>query len=172
MSRSKSELLRDWLGLLRSGQYGQTREVLCRVEDGQTGYCCLGVAAEGLFNVTWFTSGNEWMMYYDEDNGEEASDNVLTVTHAKAMGLEHPVTEDEAPVLHGIVAHVNDDTIDPSILTIGDGDSRETWLVHLNDAGFSFNQIADFVQLAGWIQEAETEERMNKLAALTQEMEA
>lgn len=173
MYPSKAELLTDWLELLRSGQYQQTRNVLY---DGE-GYCCLGVAAEGIFNVEWEQSNNDWFEY--SVGNEYACDNELIGSHAEALGLEREVTEEETKVYSGIVEFIVEDweedaqsEILATLHDMSDDTSRETWLILLNDAGFSFDDIAQFVTLAGWIPEAKAEERIAKLAALTQEMEA
>lgn len=173
MSRSEADLLRDWLGLLRSGQYRQTREVL----KDHKGYCCLGVAAEGLFDVMWEEHGeNGWYEYYAD--GEIACDNELLPYHANAMGLHIIVGADDTKVYKGIVEHIvsgYDEEDQEALLEpfedFGPTNSRQNWLIHLNDAGFSFEDIADFVQMAGWIPEAEAEERNNELSKFTQELE-
>lgn len=170
--RSKAELLRDWLGLLRSGQYGQTQDVLKNDE----GYCCLGVAADGLFNVDWELNESGWYEYQTPDGKEYASDNELVDSHAKALGLDREVNVDESNVYFGIIDYIAQDNEDADSDAIkkdlGSGVSRETWLIYLNDGGFTFDNIAQFVQLAGWITEAEQEETLDELAAFTQEMEA
>lgn len=173
MSRSKAELLRDWLGLLRSGQYTQTKGEL----HNEQGYCCLGVAAEGLFGVEWeFDSTNEWYEYQVES--EYACDNTLIPSHSRAMGLSAEISEDELKVYSGIVYYIIEewDLEEQNELVDGfagvtPGSTRETMLIHLNDHGFTFKDIANFIQMAGWIPEAESQERLDKLAAFTQEIE-
>ena len=176
MSRSKPELLKDWLGLLRSGQYEQAREVL-KSEEGK--YCCLGVAAEGLFHVEWELDGNEWHIYCD-DSGNCAYDNVLATDHAIAMGLNEEIDSDERAVLDGIVKYIiqdweeeSKDIVEYALRTeISPGTSRETYLVHLNDSGFTFENIATFIELSGWIADAEREQTIIELSALGQEIES
>jgi len=173
MSRSKAELLSDWLELLRSGQYEQTRGEL----HNRQGYCCLGVAAEGLFNVEWeFDSTNEWYEY--QDGEEYACDNTLIPSHAEAMGLDQDIGFDELEVYNGIVKYIAQDwneeeqhDLFDAVFGLVAGASRENYLIHLNDHGFSFKDIAMFVQLAGWIPEARAQERIAELEAFTQEIE-
>ena len=33
-----------WISALRSGEYEQTKGTLCKISEGNTSYCCLGVA--------------------------------------------------------------------------------------------------------------------------------
>ena len=37
-------LLRQWVAALRGGKYHQTKNVLCKIDKGQSFHCCLGVA--------------------------------------------------------------------------------------------------------------------------------
>lgn len=48
----------EWCAALRSGDYAQGKELLCRVDaNGEAYYCCLGVAAElELGENAWRTS--------------------------------------------------------------------------------------------------------------------
>lgn len=42
---------RKWIKALRSGKFKQTAGVLCRMTEGQSDYCCLGVACQVLGGV-------------------------------------------------------------------------------------------------------------------------
>jgi hypothetical protein len=43
----KPDIARTWADALESGEYDQTKRVLCRVDkDGNRSYCCLGVLCE------------------------------------------------------------------------------------------------------------------------------
>jgi hypothetical protein len=42
----KREIAKQWVEALRSGEYEQGREVLCRLDNGSSKFCCLGVLCE------------------------------------------------------------------------------------------------------------------------------
>jgi hypothetical protein len=40
------EIAKEWIKALRSGEYEQGRKVLCRLNNGPSEFCCLGVLCE------------------------------------------------------------------------------------------------------------------------------
>lgn len=138
MSEINHEAVRQWVKALRSGHYPQTAQTL---RDG-LGFCCLGVACDLYDPNGWApvsiaggpndqcAFGDDEMLLHDDvarwlgvgDRSPAVSLSLLT-----EQDHEHLSTRDKT--------HYED------ILTKG-----RIHLTDLNDAGFSFNRIADLIE--------------------------
>lgn len=92
--------LRKWIAALRSGNYNQTTNTL----KDECGYCCLGVAAEAVFNQKFekYNSHSSQSYYaykdiehdapyistYDNQKYFSTYDNTLSEYHTQALGLD------------------------------------------------------------------------------------
>ena len=117
--------LREWVAALRSGEWQQGTGRLCSVgQDGEKRYCCLGVALalQGRLN-------------------EEGGDIACTVRLATAMPmadfLVEPVTT-TWEVVDGDHFNIR--------VTSARHDGRLKAVSELNDAGWSFAEIADAIE--------------------------
>jgi len=160
---AQRELVRDWIERLRSGEYNQTRETLC---DG-TGYCCLGVAVEGVLGYEWqHVEETDNPVYkvsvhkdHDDYSGEDYSWTVYHETElaeedAEALGLHTRVDSDELKVLHGVIQHMADINDETLLGLYYAPTTRENVLIRLNDEHkFSFDMIADFIEKMAWDKE-------------------
>jgi hypothetical protein len=127
----------DWVQALRSGQYKQGREFLRVMEYSQPYFCCLGVLAETV------------------DKG------VLDRKFGDGYGEEYGVFEDEELTGNGQWCEqygVYDvlkqypknwnwcGWVPPEGCVIHDRTTVEACLIHANDNGATFEQIADMVE--------------------------
>lgn len=128
-----------WTSALRSRQYAQTTGELCAVyENGNSEYCCLGVACE-VMGLTYVTSPRE-------ARGFENEDAVLP--------------RSVAAWLYGIKDwEVTDAGTDPLIAIPQDYTDRSGVWYYLrcttlnDDLHFTFDEIADLVDYFGIVQE-------------------
>jgi hypothetical protein len=108
-----------WVAALRSGEYRQGRGALRNdPSDHPTEYCCLGVACDLAIN---FYGQGHWdgdIFFFDPED-HAGSAGLLPSSLARLMGFSH-----QNPRL---------------------GDETRT-LTGLNDAGASFNYIADIIE--------------------------
>lgn len=89
-----------WLKALRSGEYKQGRDTLCRVgEDGVYSFCCFGVLANEDIDAYWHPDA------FGERHhlGPSGQEGVLTDTYLKRIRLS-----DEA---HDALTRANDDGV-------------------------------------------------------------
>lgn len=123
--------IREWIKLLRSGEFKQTPGAL-RTGHTRTSrkHCCLGVVCElysvrvGGFweeNNTFVADYNPELLDYDSETGETYNDGAVD----DESSLPSPVRE-------WLDLHHQD----------------EGALINLNDDGYSFSQIADVLELA------------------------
>jgi len=126
----KPEVKAEWVADLRSGNFSQTRGVLCNPIKG--GHCCLGVLSEQAVrkgvatkedDVTDGVSG-----FRIEANGDLALTQLST-------GLAEWA---------GIIPAYGSRTTQ-SILPFFDREVRRVYLDNLNDDGMPFSQIADLI---------------------------
>lgn len=123
-----------WAKALESGKFGRTKGYLCKTKaNGETGYCCLGVAADVIVPGTWHAS------LIDEHIGQQY------------LPPESEIPEGKEIVWKFKPEHVDFGRVDDSFL---DGTSRELLgitndeqmaLANANDKGRPFSVIA------GWI---------------------
>ena len=130
------EVKEKWLEALRSGKYKQGRNVLCSVnENGDRTYCCLGVLSEIAVQEGFAQSVVEDnAIRYDCElkNGSDLGEKfTLTRRLADWAGLERI----NPPI--NINGEVNED---------GDVLCYTMSLAELNDAGRSFNEIAQLIE--------------------------
>ena len=146
---SPKEYRQRWLAALRSGDHKQTTRVLTHVVETGVGtelrHCCLGVACHlfhndcGLDPAAFIDSdGNSCRRYQDaNDNGSYTSlPSSVSVLLGVKRGAEVfiPVTEEMTEIPISIIQN--------SALS---GLGRYTTLAALNDYGWTFDQIADFI---------------------------
>lgn len=115
------KLKKKWVKALRSGEYDQGRNVLCRVDSEGAKYCCLGV----LYEV----AGKTFNGRVESPNGEEVYLGMRTKNDVEEC-LPTPSFQREC----GIAKKYNDS------YTIAEK------LARMNDSGKSFNQIADWIE--------------------------
>ena len=138
-----------WLAALRSGSFAQCQGKLTRIVGGQLSHCCLGVACElalasGVpMEQETFTSHENlsWRRYdYDQNFAPVA---VLNWVGLKTREGRFLVTDDMN--IHPAAVTVIDGMhYDADGFNVGD---RASSLAALNDsAGWSFAQIADFIE--------------------------
>ncbi len=128
MTQTKSPLAL-WLEALRSGEFTQTKSVMHSREGG---YCCLGVGCE-VFKRT--TGIGEWVpedwrasLGFKDDPETTGSVSYLTPTVKQWLGM---------------------DSSDPGFFgeVVAEKDYGEVMTASsLNDAGFTFSQIADLIE--------------------------
>jgi hypothetical protein len=117
------ELRKKWIAALRSGRYEQGQVYL----KSKIGYCCLGVAAEVVgeeFQQMSFEP-EEWYLI-DDDGLAEYS--LLPYRVTKAYGLR------------GSIGNFLES------VDLGRSDSITDSLADMNDRGFTFSEIANFIE--------------------------
>jgi hypothetical protein len=118
-----------WVDALRSGNYTQTQDTLCRVGDGPDGentYCCLGVLLELIPAVT--------------SNKIEDADN------EGKMILEYTYDNTGVPNCGRLPEAVtNIVELNLKLGVVGD-DDEEQILIGMNDDGSTFDEIADYIE--------------------------
>ena len=119
MSKLPAEFKAQWVEALRSGRYRQGRHAL---RDRHDKYCCLGVACE-ITGTGWF-----------EHTFSSGVLGYVTTNH----GMEYPTPNDLPPEVYEVLA---------SSHSCSNGyDSVMNWLATKNDAGVSFDKIADLIE--------------------------
>lgn len=122
-----TEIKNKWVTALRSGEYKQARGSLVAVEDGERGYCCLGVlcqlaADEGVCEVTGTMFHTGEADYYSPNTSE----TVLPNSVMDWSGLN---------------------SFDPCVTFQGEASTHQVSLSALNDnRQLSFSQIADLIE--------------------------
>lgn len=121
---------KDWIAALRSGQYDQARNFLCRLgEDGKpTGFCCLGVASE-LAQVP--SDDLPQVRLY----GGSGSDQVLPLEVREWLGVTESSPSVNIPADHELWEEHGDSAV----------------LAELNDNGMTFAEIADLIEAYGFL---------------------
>lgn len=116
----KPEIKKQWIEALRSGEYTQTNMRLKTDE----GYCCLGVLCDlhrkthPELNLTWTKNDTQDSYFYDDSNV-----------------MLHKTVQEWADIdSHGRYGNKINDSINEFALTKD------------NDAGKSFNEIADIIE--------------------------
>lgn len=134
----------QWLTALRSGKYQQTNGNL----HDNNGYCCLGVLCDILPDVVQLDKGvtDVWLFKYKQD----ISNAVLPATLAKdleAQSLGFKVDMFLDAVKHIIIYHDDvwtEEAYEDSFQIYG---TQIYTIAELNDEGYSFDCIADLVEL-------------------------
>lgn len=141
-----AEHRRLWLEALRSGEFGQVKSLLGRVDaNGDVGYCCLGVACEVAIKNGLDLTRNVVVEYPDTEEertivvyGKEREHLTLPLPVAEWLGLGAETSPE-------LVVAYNEDSE-----TYGEERLPERNLTSLNDgAGFTFEQIAAAVEKYG-----------------------
>jgi hypothetical protein len=117
----EENIKKEWLAALRSGKYEQSTG---RLRDDK-GYCCLGV----LCDIYIKAQKNEDIKWF-----EGFTDNFLVDIDGDREEVSLP---DKVRSWAGL-------TTDIGRFTSEDGKTNN--LAHLNDNGYSFNQIADLIE--------------------------
>lgn len=126
------EIKDKWIKALRSGEYKQGNQALCRIEQGEKYYCCLGVLTDlfvkefpDVFSIVPKIDHGVQICYYesiDEYGNRHMESSYLPNKVKDWAGLEH---------------------INPSV-PIGPGES----LSQVNDSGASFEDIAAAIEIS------------------------
>jgi hypothetical protein len=123
----------DWVAALRSGEYRQGKEALCKTGRTADRFCCLGVAVNLLIEAG---HDLEWEQRID------VKPKLLLATDTKGASDECEITCLNIPNwLYAKLAAVPTDSADPTCSHV----TVEGLLTHLNDKGRSFKEIADFI---------------------------
>lgn len=141
LTEEQSERIRDFVAALRSGEYAQTRNQLATpilVDTGKRAYCCEGVAFERYHAQLGyrmdFTPGGSMKACYDSDDFTKfQSSAVAPPAFWGELGLRTDSYNGFAFVLPDSYAT---------------RDERRDYVEYaaLNDAGFTFPQIADLIE--------------------------
>lgn len=119
-----SEYKDKWIAALRSGEYKQGRATLCATQgDGSRAYCCLGVLAE-----------LDGVLEKDPDFSDFQ------------LGVREGVDHINAFMYTGKGEHLTSVNVDAPEGIDGGGDPLPWMVAHLNDMGWSFEQIADYLE--------------------------
>jgi len=116
----------DWVNALRSGDYEQGQDYLCR--DGK--FCCLGVLCEIQGLPKQNVEGDIYFVF----------DNMNSYATKRAVQQSVIPRAAQATILEDLnLTQVVEDEV-------GDKLSLHTRLICMNDEGRSFNEIADFIE--------------------------
>lgn len=117
---------RDWVDALRSGRY---RQALSRLSSDAETFCCLGVACDlarqegvGHWIGYWHPAGDS-MSFVGSGDASDVSWSQMPQSVAEWLGAAEG---------------------DPRVST---GNGARVPLSQLNDQGYSFNEIADFIEM-------------------------
>lgn len=137
------ERIRDFVIALRSGEYEQTTDTLAvKGEDGVTRHCCEGVAFQRYgeqlgYGLRWSALTDRMISVNPQRNSAE---DIMTAPTDfwRDMGMS------ENDRQFRFVLPLNGDG---EQLYCGDNDDYDSVLyAELNDAGFTFQQIADLIE--------------------------
>lgn len=116
-SKMNPKIKRKWLKGLRSGQYSQTKDVLCKeTKTGKCSFCCLGV----LCNIHAEQTGGHWT----ERDRKKGDIWPGILVYGKRDTMPPKIVTEWAGL-------TNDEA---------------TVLANMNDAGSRFNQIANYIE--------------------------
>lgn len=88
-----NEIAKRWTAALRSGEYQQTTDSLrSELEDGQKGFCCLGVLCDLSGLGTWELYSGAWHYTIRAEDGSvvERSDTELPALVREWSGIREP----------------------------------------------------------------------------------
>jgi len=137
--------LNDWVAELRQGNRPQCKGRLTEVVDGVESFCCLGVA-ESMLVERGLQTRRHWDAELPEDEndpgipeqyvyGDHQEGGVLTDEGCKALGLTTRNPEVQLVEWDTPAYNATEDDGKPTFMT----------LAQMNDAGFTFSQIADVI---------------------------
>lgn len=124
----KKEIADKWVAALRSGEYKQTTKMLCKIEDGVKSYCCLGVLT---------------------DMGINSGVEIPTVIECKP---NYKMVMYKSTNQHWTYGVLPDQISDWAGMRTNSGSGSYKLsnnyfsLWQINDAGYSFQQIADVIE--------------------------
>lgn len=137
MTPEQNDIRKRWIAALRSGEYKQGRERLCRTIDEEQHWCCLGVLSD-----LWLQEhpeAGEWEdLVVDRLYGARAlrlNDPIDATQHSNIAGVPEEVRQ-----WAGLYAEVG--SINPDETSHEDTAA----LCAMNDRGDSFEQIADALE--------------------------
>ena len=110
----------EWCQKLRSGDYKQTQEALHRAYNNEHSYCCLGVFCDVM--------GEKWSVAEQEEN------EILYAIRYKE-DIKNPYTTVLTTDLNRIINGT--DNLDKQYVS---------HLIHMNDNGSTFEEIADWIE--------------------------
>jgi hypothetical protein len=132
----------EWVKALRSGAYRQTQRTL---SDGKGGFCCLGVLCEakGLPKKLVHNTGLDENyvveeVYYVFDGGPASFDSGPAGGPPRMSSVVIP--QKYQPTI------LEDLDLSQMVVFRGDEDELSSHLMLMNDAGLSFDEIADYIE--------------------------
>lgn len=138
-----ADFKKQWLDALRSGKYQQTDGYL-HIDDG---FCCLGVACD-----IQHSSAPTWK---ERDTRESELAGYVSIFETSNGAINMPLREDLPDDIYDVLRQPTDfadqyPEIDcDSDIVIFDGDNVPSVMAAfagLNDAGYSFDEIADWIE--------------------------
>jgi hypothetical protein len=118
LSEPQKKRVKDWIKALRSGDYKQTKGMLCSKD---MSYCCLGVCSE-IQGVTKELDNSRFVFHYPE--GDESSGMSDSDWMYETYGFRNTHKFAESSLAPGVSQSLH----------------------HLNDIGATFAQIADVIE--------------------------
>lgn len=141
MNQHQTTLMKKWLDALKSGKFQQAQKALYNGH----GYCCLGVADKVCFGATFhkLDAGDDGFSnnYWVDDKGIEGR---LANPRARKLGLLNLLNSQD---VHRLSTHFAKDKLPPLAHT---NTAREDFLIEMNDRGYTFEQIAEVIELCEW----------------------
>lgn len=134
----KQAAFERWLEALENHEFEQTQS---RLYDGE-GYCCLGVVDKVVFGAEFYFEGDpDGDGTYEDDMGE---DLLLHADRVKPLELDVRITDEEFDDLKLLLTRATGQVIRDKAV------DRQDVLSRLNDAGFSFEAIAEWIREHNW----------------------
>lgn len=145
ITQAQVEARHEWIAALRSGDYKQTTGKLKSKEDddGEHGYCCLGVACDKAPMGEWFTADDSGPVNYRAPQLDASVYGPVGTALPEVTGA----TEEQAAVLPLAVAqHYGMNSQSPTLQVLI-GSTGTQGLTTANDGGqATFDQIADALE--------------------------
>lgn len=142
-TEEQKELLRGWVAALRSGNYPQCKSRLREFDaDGKYSYCCLGVLGDLMIKkfphvFQWDDEDPRairWTPYNGEESGYDTKEGfVLPAGMAILAGF-----------IRGDIDYHDGD---PTVAIGPEYTPEENTLAALNDAGYTFERIAELIEM-------------------------
>jgi len=143
-----NQIARAWVAKLRSGRHRQGIGALISEQDGNRHYCCLGLAYTVIPDTEIIPSQTRGVMRCRVRGEEDYSSDVLTEGGRVALGLNDDIGSFSWASLEKKAPHLAKRIIDS---TQSDDakfliQTSDVSLATLNDAGVSFETIADVIE--------------------------
>ena len=123
-----------WVKALRSGKYKQADNYLCQISSKGIKYCCLGVLTE-IYQAEQIAKKKKTLPAKIVKMYKNAPFDVVKYGNGKSSAEELPLAVQRWADMDGRLGEFDDE---------GAGDFGS--LSHMNDAGYSFKKIANFIE--------------------------